>query len=339
MSTKPPARPFVKRSLRYHWRSHIAVVLACATATAVITGALLVGDSVRSSLRDQALSRLGNVEHAMVSRRFVRAELAGEVQARIQTHRSDVEIVGAILLRGSVTNRDNSKRATKVNIIGVDSRFEKIIPESAEWGIAGRSAALNRALADELSAEDGHTLILQFERASEISRELALGDRRTEEAIADLQIRAKKFLPDDGPGSFDLRNQQETPRNVFVSFRTISRQLDEVGRINTLFSTTGPEIPGVLFDPNPALESAWTLDDVGLYFESREDLRSTSLFSREFVLADSIVEKTGAVARKLGLSRNEVLTYLANTIAAGEKEIPYSTVTALGPWELPDGEV
>jgi hypothetical protein len=49
-------------SLRLHGRIHLAVALGVAAATAVLTGALLVGDSVRGSLRHLALDRLGNIE-------------------------------------------------------------------------------------------------------------------------------------------------------------------------------------------------------------------------------------------------------------------------------------
>ena len=54
-------------------------MLGVAVGTAVVTGALLVGDSMRASLRDAALGRLGNVQHALVANRFFRAELAAEL--------------------------------------------------------------------------------------------------------------------------------------------------------------------------------------------------------------------------------------------------------------------
>ena len=45
-------RQIVLRSLTYYWRTNVAVVLGVATAVSVLAGALLVGDSVRGSLRD-----------------------------------------------------------------------------------------------------------------------------------------------------------------------------------------------------------------------------------------------------------------------------------------------
>src|SRR6267142_923136 len=52
------ASRLVYRGLTYYWRTNIAVVLGVATAVAVLAGALLVGDSVRGSLRDLVVQRL-----------------------------------------------------------------------------------------------------------------------------------------------------------------------------------------------------------------------------------------------------------------------------------------
>ena len=52
----------VTRSLTFHWRTNLAVLLGVAAASAVLAGALVVGDSVRGSLREIALGRLGRTE-------------------------------------------------------------------------------------------------------------------------------------------------------------------------------------------------------------------------------------------------------------------------------------
>ena len=69
------------RNLTYYWRSNLAVVLGVATAVAVLSGALLVGDSVRGSLRDLFVQRLGRTDHIIVSTSFFRERLADELQA------------------------------------------------------------------------------------------------------------------------------------------------------------------------------------------------------------------------------------------------------------------
>ena len=53
----------LKRGLAYYWQTHLVVVLGVATAVAVLAGALLIGASVRGSLRDLVSQRLGNTDH------------------------------------------------------------------------------------------------------------------------------------------------------------------------------------------------------------------------------------------------------------------------------------
>ncbi len=61
------ARQYLLASLRHYRRSHAAVVLGVAVATAVLTGGVVVGDSLRGSLRDLTLERLGRIDHALVA--------------------------------------------------------------------------------------------------------------------------------------------------------------------------------------------------------------------------------------------------------------------------------
>ena len=57
---------FILASLFYHRRINVAVALGVAAATAVLTGALVVGDSMRGSLRHLVLDRLGKIDSVLV---------------------------------------------------------------------------------------------------------------------------------------------------------------------------------------------------------------------------------------------------------------------------------
>ena len=110
------------KGLLWHRLSYFAVAACIATTCAVICGALLVGGSVRESLRVKAMERLGRTEAALVSGQYFRQELSRELE-------TPFPLVPMILLQGSVRHQGNSKLATRVNIIGIDSRFRAIHPQ------------------------------------------------------------------------------------------------------------------------------------------------------------------------------------------------------------------
>src|SRR5262245_65573844 len=70
----------ILRGLTYYWRTNLAVVIGVATAVAVLAGALLVGDSVRGSLRDLVVGRLGKTDYVITSTGFFREQLARDLQ-------------------------------------------------------------------------------------------------------------------------------------------------------------------------------------------------------------------------------------------------------------------
>ncbi len=88
--------------LRHHWRMHVAVGLGVVVGTAVLAGALVVGDSVRASLKRLTIERLGRIDLALVSHRFFRTDLAGELAAHPEFPKVFKEVQPALLLRGSV---------------------------------------------------------------------------------------------------------------------------------------------------------------------------------------------------------------------------------------------
>ena len=69
----------IRRNVVHYWRTNLAVVAGVAVAVAVLAGALLVGASVRSSLRALALERLGAVDRVVTSARFVPASFGADL--------------------------------------------------------------------------------------------------------------------------------------------------------------------------------------------------------------------------------------------------------------------
>ncbi|MCZ6793089.1 MAG: FtsX-like permease family protein [Planctomycetota bacterium] len=329
----------VLASFVFHARSHVAVLLSSAAACAIVAGALLVGHSVRQSLRERALERLAGVEQALVSERFFRDELATDLAADPQLAAAFEAPVPAILLRGTVVRAEagaggEKLRATGVQIVAVDDRFSRVDPEWPSWKPEGRAAVVNQRLAAELELEAGVEVLVYFEVVSDVARETPLGE--IDDTVDRLRLDVKAVRPDRGAALFDLRNQQATPRNIFVPLALVQRALEQEERANALLLV--PRQPGASasVDLPAALKRSWQLADLKLRLRRSDELGYLALESEEFVLADELAEHALRAAREIGAPHREVLSYLVNSLEVGERRVPYSIVTAVGEWQGSD---
>ncbi len=119
------------RGLRFHWRSALSIALGVATATAVIAGALMVGDSMRGSLRELTAERLGRIDYMLVPGAFFDAALAERLEATVrQTEPALPNAFAApvMVFTQAVLETSESeplRRSGNVQVVGCDDRFWK----------------------------------------------------------------------------------------------------------------------------------------------------------------------------------------------------------------------
>ena len=327
------------RSLIHHWRMNLAVVAGVAVATAVLTGALVVGDSVRGSLRQLTLERLGKIDLAVAGQRFFRQELAAELAQSPGFETRFEAAAPAILLQGSAQNAKTRVRATGVGLTGVDAAFLEFFDASdLATSLTQRQgpfapAVINQGLADALGLAVDEDLLLSLKSWSEVPRGSVLGRKDTNSVVETLRLRVRTIVPDRGLGRFGLAVHQATPFNVFVPVEELSKALDQEGRVNGLVvSQKNPEDPGTEAAQwlEGALRSLLTPEDLGIQLTTQED-GVVSMESGEYILKDSLVATSEALAEELGAETLPILTYLVNHFDVGDQRVPYSTVTAMGP--------
>jgi len=321
------------RSLTFFWRPSLAVALGAAVASTVLSGALLTGDSVRGSLRDLTLDRLGGIDLALVSERFFREELARDLVRR----RAAAAAAPAIVLRGTAIHGGTRARAAGVALYGVDGRFAELFGAglpALEGGSGGLFPPLivNEALRRELGAEPGDDVLLSFARPGEIPRETLLGEKEADDVLAARRFTLVQVLPDRGLGRFGLAPHQAQPLNAFVPLAQLQAAAERAGRVNALFAVP-PRGAGSV-----DLRGAVRLEDLGLRL-----VRSgahLSLESAELFLPAAAAAASAAVARGLGAASSRVFTYLATRMQANGRRLPYSMVSGLSALpELKDGEI
>ncbi len=252
------------RSLLYHGRGNLAVLLGVAVGTAVLTGALFVGDSLRGSLRDLALKRLGWVDQALISGQFIRESLANDLPAG--------RVAPAFLLRGTATDATGDRTARSVTIMGVESRFW---PGSSNsfWNGTTAEVVLNRTLADALGATVGQSISLQMTKPGAVPRKALLG-KRDADALGQFKVTVRAILNDAEFGSsFGLQAATEAARNAFVPLHFLQGELQQPGRVNALFAAD------VSSDFDEKFAARLDLDDWGLVLQSPKS-RADALFAQ-----------------------------------------------------------
>src|SRR5882757_6896941 len=116
----------INRNLAYYWRTNLAVVFGVATAVAVLAGALLVGDSVRASLRDLVQQRLGNTDYIIAAQGFFREQLAADIQGDERFVSAGFQAACPLIsLDGTITHEVSKRVGSGVKVYGVDERFWK----------------------------------------------------------------------------------------------------------------------------------------------------------------------------------------------------------------------
>jgi putative ABC transport system permease protein len=322
----------LSRNLIYFWRSNVAVVLGVATAVAVLAGALLVGDSVRGSLRDLFVQRLGKTDEVIAATSFFREKLADELQADPRFVEAFSGACPLIVLNGLVIDEKSGRRASSVQVYGVDDRFWKF------HGFAGvvrapteREVLLSPDLARELGTEAGQTTLLRIEKPSAIPAGSLHG--RKDDLGRTIRLTFREALAASYLGEFSLRPSQGAVRAIFVSLARLQKDLELAGKANTILvadktppgdrTTTSPVvIAGILKD-------TFSLEDLGVKLRVLDRERGVALESETAIISDALNAGAVDAAAKANLSVVPILSYLANGIRLGERDVPYSVVTAI----------
>jgi putative ABC transport system permease protein len=318
----------IRSNLRYHWRTNFALALGVAVGTAVLTGALLVGDSVRGSLLALAMDRLGRIDEVLITGHFFREALAEELAAQPDFDKHFSISVPGIVIEGTVENPEANQlaRAGGVTIIGCTHEFWLLGKQSKSPSLDRGQVVLNRPLASELGVDVGNEILLRIGRESEIPADSPLG--RKIEAARTVRLTVVEVIAPEGLGRFGLRSSQQVPHLAYVDIATIQQLVEQPDKVNAIF------VAGVDSNANPIKSEHQSLQsllrpklaDYGLELQ-KSKLGYFNLTSRQMLLDDAVV---AAAANAFDCDQiQQVFTYLANTIAKGNRQIPYSTITAV----------
>lgn len=348
------------QSIRHYWRTSLAVIFAVAVATAVLVGALVVGSSMRGSLRAMTLERLGRVDEILVSRGFFSEQLAAGLQTALQQGAGGAVVEPLILFPAATIERagtETERRSLRVTALGVRESFWKLDlnQTAAELpGLGLDEVIVNQAVAEELgftpaSVAAGTALVtLRIPKPSLLPGDSSLGKKKDlVESLVRLRVAA--IVPNRGLGRFALEPSQALARNVFLPLQTLQdalagsalRHKPDTRQVNALLLAgegSGAELPPIrsLGELTGKVEPA--LADLGLNLKrvTQADPQGgppvfdyLSLTTEQLVFEDQLA---GEIER-LVPPAVRVLTYLVNETSKVDTQerggIPYSMFSAV----------
>ena len=295
------------RSLWYDRWINTAVAVGVLCATAVLTGALLVGDSMRGSLRALTLDRLGDIDTILFAPGFIEySNKEPEVQRSVTSgwapgssaalHFRLSESEGVILLPAAAQFND---KIVGIQLLG-----------------RGDSYIANQALADAVGLQSGDTLALRLMPPQAIPPESSLGRK---DQLLRTRIRVDEIIPNTGIGRFSLKMDQQAEPLLIVPIERLQRLLDVDDKVNAIF----------YYGDSPISFGVESLENLGIVVEFHGDRWYVK--SARMLFTDEQVEEIRR--RKVFPRQSEVtkgLLYLATSIRAvkNNRETPYSTVYA-----------
>jgi ABC-type antimicrobial peptide transport system permease subunit len=317
----------VLRNVRHYWRTNLAVLLGVVAGTAVIGGALIVGDSVRGSLRQMTLDRLGRIDFVVSGPRFFREDLADELRHH------GVEATPAILMRAGLQIRagETLRRAGQVNVFGFDDRAWPLITTDGIARPQGTDVVLNAQVAAALHAKVGDEVTLWIELPSAVPRDTLLGRKDNDSQEITLKVSAIAG-ESTGLSRLGLNPTQALPLNAFVDLHVLQERLglEEIkptkrdpsrrpAKVNALLATrpgtTGLKAAQERADQfNATLHQTVQLADLNLRLVHDDVLNCEVLESEQMILEDKLAAAAKRAAEDLKLSTSPVMVYLANRL-------------------------
>jgi putative ABC transport system permease protein len=319
---------FIWNNLAFYWKRNLLLALGVAISGAVITGALMVGDSVKYSLNRIVDQRLGRVTHVLRSGdRYFTTELATAVGGRLE-----VPVSSLLLREGSAVAGGGQVRVSHLQVLGVDAEFDRLAGQERFYGsLAGDSVIISRNLARRLNVTAGEEILLRIGKASLIPLNAPFVSGAGN--VVPVRATIRDIADEERLGQFNLKVSQTAPFNVFISRQRLQEVMAFPQRANVMLLDAGDR-----WDAGEIMEvvsERFTAADAGLkigWLEGPGQWQVTS--DRVFidqVLSRSLWEATG--------TGEGIVTYFVNRLESAGRVTPYSFVSTLPDDWLRPGEI
>ncbi len=283
------------QSRKHYKRVYRLVALSVILMTAVLTGSLSLGDSVRGTLVRRVSERLGNTETVITSG-------TGFLDEALTDHPLLNQARGYLLTDGFVSV---GEKLIPVYVWGTDDDSLKpgeVMLSPHLSALISKPSTLNSKLSTLTLHLPSHNLIP--------SGSLFV----TKSYATTMRVDVVGVKNVDEGGNLLLRNEQTLPLNVFIDRRCLAEQMELEGKINLVLADNNIS--------NEQLAACWTPETSGIH------VTDSSLTCDGVFIAQAIVDNLST-----STPSHRYFSYFVNSLASERDTIPYSFVTAVEEWQ------
>lgn len=322
----------IQQSLRYYAGRNLLLALGVAISGAVLTGALLVGDSVDHSLKQIVGKRLGEVTHVLQSAdRYFTLGLGEAVSEDLQ-----IPVSSVLLQEGSASASGGRVRLSKVQVLGVDSSFDPMAGSVELYSrLSGDSVLISSNLAARLNLTVGDEFLLRLQKASLVPRNAPFVSDA--ESPVSLRVYVKAIAGEAELGRFHLKSSQTSPFNIFLSRERLLQLMELEDRANVLLfdafelsRSSGKNPEERLWE---SMAKNFSPGDAGLKLKYADEGGEVRVSSDRVFIDDALVTFLR------DSSSEGILSYFVNSIASSSSLTPYSFVSTLPNERLESKEI
>ncbi|NND08570.1 MAG: ABC transporter permease [Saprospiraceae bacterium] len=306
-------RQFIIKTLTFYWRQNLTLSLGIAISTAVLTGALIVGDSIQYSLSKIVQLRLGEITHTFSAvDRYFSASLAFRLENEIGD-----PVASLLMLEGMASSQGGKYQIPRVQVLGVDQKFP-LVTGSPNFILPRSGALISRNLADRLNLNENDELLIRIKKLSVIPLNAPFVSDA--DLVTSVTLIIAGILTDENMGRFDLKNIQTAPYNIMLSLELLNELMDTGGKANYLLISSDKHS-----EIETALPRIFSLEDYNLksHFNA---LQNSWDVTSDRVFMDPVIQE---VLTEEPVSAEAILTYFTNSISSSGRETPYSFVSSL----------
>jgi ABC-type antimicrobial peptide transport system permease subunit len=299
----------------WHYRKlNLTIILGIALSTAILVGALIIGDSVKYSLQQITVQRLRKTSQVITAgERLFRTQLATELAEKTGT-----ETAALLRANGFGVIDGGELRINQLAVWGVDATIGNFASYPELFQLQNNEVAINENLASLSGLKVGDEFLLRVDKLNTFPANTPFVSEK--EATISFRVKIARILKPDELGNFNLQNIQSAPRNVFLNLEWLNRQMGLQQKANVLLVAEGALDAELVQN----LQKCWKLEDVNLKIRENTELNYTELIS-DRVFVEPAVEQF--CQNKMPGSQ-AVFSYFINEFTVNGKQTPYSFVSS-----------